>query len=146
MTRFTHVRAVRARYRWVTTETVSGMLLLVAAALAVVWANSPWRDGFTALSGFAFGPEALHLNLNMSAWAADGLLAVFFFVVGVELKHEIVAGSLRNPREAAVPVLAAMGGMATPAIFVLILINPQAIWNRYGLVEHPTFMLRQYIC
>ena len=85
MTRFTHVRAVRARYRrWVTTETVSGMLLLVAAALALVWANSPWRDGFTALSGFAFGPEALHLNLNMSAWAADGLLAVFFFVVGVE--------------------------------------------------------------
>ena len=123
MTRFTHVRAVRARYRrWVTTETVSGMLLLVAAALALVWANSPWRDGFTALSGFAFGPEALHLNLNMSAWAADGLLAVFFFVVGVELKHEIVAGSLRNPREAAVPVLAAMGGMATPAILFTVVI------------------------
>lgn len=123
MTRFTHVRAVRARYRrWVTTETVSGMLLLVAAALALVWANSPWRDGFTALSGFAFGPEALNLNLNMSAWAADGLLAVFFFVVGVELKHEIVAGSLRNPREAAVPVLAAMGGMATPAILFTVVI------------------------
>ena len=123
MTRFTHVRAVRARYRrWVTTETVSGMLLLVAAALALVWANSPWRDGFTAVSGFTFGPEALHLNLSLSAWAADGLLAVFFFVVGVELKHEIVAGSLRNPREAAVPVLAAMGGMATPAILFTVVI------------------------
>jgi len=123
MTRFAHVRAARARYRrWVTTETVSGMLLLVAAALALVWANSPWRDGFTALSGFTFGPEALHLNLSLSAWAADGLLAVFFFVVGVELKHEIVAGSLRNPREAAVPVLAAVGGMATPAILFTVVI------------------------
>ena len=58
MTRFTHVRAVRARYRrWVTTETVSGMLLLVAAALALVWANSPWRDGFTALSGLHSAPK-----------------------------------------------------------------------------------------
>ncbi len=123
MTRFTYARAARARYRrWVTTETVSGMLLLVAAALALVWANSPWRDGFTALSGFTFGPEALHLNLSVSAWAADGLLAVFFFVVGVELKHEIVAGSLRNPREAAVPVLAAVGGMATPAILFTVVI------------------------
>lgn len=123
MLRFTHVRAARARYRrWVITETVSGMLLLVAAVLALVWANSPWRGGFTALSGFAFGPEVLHLNLSVSAWASDGLLAVFFFVVGVELKHEIVAGSLRNPREAAVPVLAAVGGMATPAILFTIVI------------------------
>ncbi|MCW3157724.1 Na+/H+ antiporter NhaA [Micropruina sonneratiae] len=105
-----------------TTETVSGMLLLVAAALALASANSPWHESYTALSGLTFGPEALHLNLSVSAWAADGLLAVFFFVVGVELKHEIVAGSLRNPREAAVPVFAAVGGMATPAILFTVVI------------------------
>nr|WP_231980592.1 Na+/H+ antiporter NhaA [Tessaracoccus coleopterorum] len=58
----------------------------------------------------------MHLDLTLAQWAADGLLAVFFLVVGLELKQEIVTGSLRNPRQAAVPVLAAVGGMAVPAI------------------------------
>ena len=93
--------------RWVQLETTSGALLLVAAALALIWANSPWRESFAQLSNYRLGPESLHLDLSLAAWAADGLLAIFFFVVGVELKHELVAGSLRNPREAAVPVLAA---------------------------------------
>lgn len=99
-----------------TRETTSGALLLAAAALALAWANSPWHEGYAALSAWTFGPEALHLHLPLSVWAADGLLAVFFFVVGVELKHELVAGSLRRPREAAVPVLAAVGGMILPAV------------------------------
>ena len=105
-------RVIHARRRvnqWVTMEATSGILLLVAAAVALLWANSPWREAYAALSDFTVGPAALHLSLPMSAWAADGLLAVFFFVVGVELKHELVAGSLRHPREAAVPVLAAVG-------------------------------------
>lgn len=92
------------------------MLLLTAAALALAWANSPWRDSYAALSDLRLGPAALHLDLTLAHWAADGLLAIFFFVVGVELKHEFVAGSLRRPREAAVPVLAAVGGMVTPAL------------------------------
>lgn len=123
MTQFTRVRSARARYRrWVTTETVSGMLLLAAATVALVWANSPWRGTYEAISHFTFGPGMLHLDLSVSEWAADGLLAVFFFVVGVELKHEVISGSLRNPREAAVPVLAAIGGMLTPAaLFTLII-------------------------
>ncbi|KAA6436159.1 Na+/H+ antiporter NhaA [Agrococcus sediminis] len=97
-------------------ETTSGALLLVAAAVALIWANSPWRDSYAALMETTVGPAALHLDLSVATWAADGLLAIFFFVVGVELKHEIVAGSLRNPRQAAVPVLAAVGGMALPAL------------------------------
>lgn len=113
----------RAR-RWLTDETTGGALLLVAAVIALVWANSPWRETYTALSGWVVGPEALHLDLSLSKWAADGLLAVFFFVVGVELKHEIVAGSLRNAREAAVPVLAAVGGMVVPAVvFVAVVLG-----------------------
>ncbi|GAA3671031.1 Na+/H+ antiporter NhaA [Microbacterium marinilacus] len=104
-----------------TAETTSGLILIAAAAAALIWANSPWREAYSSLSAFTIGPEALHLDLSLATWAADGLLAVFFFVVGVELKHEIVAGSLRNPRQAAVPVLAAVGGMAVPAIiFVLV--------------------------
>ncbi|MDQ7991100.1 MAG: Na+/H+ antiporter NhaA [Propionicimonas sp.] len=120
----------RAR-RWVSRETTGGILLLAAAGLALVWANSPWRASYAALSATVVGPAALHLDLPLSAWAAEGLLAVFFFVVGVELKHELVAGSLRRPREAAVPVLAAVGGMLLPAAIytgvILLLGEPSAL-------------------
>ena len=96
-------------------ETVGGVLLLVAAAAALLWANSPWSARYQDISEFRLGPEALHLNLSLAAWAADGLLAIFFFVVGVELKREFVAGDLRDPGRAALPILAAVGGMVVPA-------------------------------
>ncbi|MCA9858847.1 MAG: Na+/H+ antiporter NhaA [Thermomicrobiales bacterium] len=102
--------------RWLSLETTSGVLLLLAATVALLWANSPWRDAYQSLSDVTIGPGALHLDLTLSAWAADGLLAIFFFVVGLELKQELVTGSLRNPREAAVPVFAAAGGMVVPAV------------------------------
>ena len=97
-------------------ETVGGILLLGAALLALVWANSPWRESYYALSSYEVGPEALHLQLPLSVWAADGLLAVFFFVAGLELKHELVLGTLSRPAKAAVPVVAALCGMAVPAL------------------------------
>src|SRR5690349_883930 len=106
-------------------ETVGGVLLLVAAAAALIWANSPWAANYTAISEFSIGPESLHLHLSVSAWAADGLLALFFFVVGVELKREFVAGDLRDPRRAALPILAAVGGMVVPAA-VFVAINTSA--------------------
>ncbi len=96
-------------------ETVGGILLLAAAGAALVWANSPWDHAYRAVSEFAIGPESLHLRLSVSAWAADGLLAIFFFVVGLELKREFVAGDLRDPRRAALPIAAAVGGMVVPA-------------------------------
>ncbi len=96
-------------------ETVGGILLLGAAGAALVWANSPWSDSYHRLSEFSVGPESLHLNLSLGAWAADGLLAIFFFVVGLELKREFVAGDLRDPARAALPILAAVGGMVVPA-------------------------------
>lgn len=101
------------------TETTGGALLLAAAGAALVWANSPWSGGYHRLSAFVVGPQSLHLDLSLSAWAADGLLAIFFFVVGVELKREFVAGDLRDPARAALPIAAAVGGMVVPAaIFV----------------------------
>ena len=101
-------------------ETTGGLLLIVAAITAVVWANTPWADAYFDLRDLTFGPESLHLDLSLGAWAADGLLAIFFFVAGLELKREFVAGDLRDPRRAALPVAAAVGGMAAPAIiFVL---------------------------
>ena len=102
-------------------ETVGGGLLLVATVVALVWANSPWSNAYDALSEFRIGPSALGLNLPLETWAADGLLAIFFFVVGLELKREFVAGDLRDPARAALPIAAAVGGMLMPAlIFVLV--------------------------
>ena len=102
-------------------ETVGGVLLLIAGGVAIGWANSSWAASYRAVSEFAIGPEALHLHLNLATWAADGLLAIFFFVVGLELKREFVAGDLRDPARAALPIAAAIGGMIVPAgIFVAI--------------------------
>ncbi len=102
-------------------ETVGGVLLLAGTVLALAWANSPFADSYEALRNYRVGPESLHLHLSLGTWAADGLLAVFFFVVGLELKREFVAGDLRDPRRAALPILAAVGGMVAPALlFVLV--------------------------
>ena len=100
------------------TETVGGALLLFGAVIALVWANSPWGDAYAALGRWVpwSGGSALHLDLDLATWAADGLLAIFFFVVGLELKREFVAGELRDPRRAALPVVAALGGMTLPAL------------------------------
>jgi NhaA family Na+:H+ antiporter len=102
-------------------ETVGGALLLAAAAVALVWANSPWGAAYESLRDTEVGPAALHLDLSLGTWAADGLLAIFFFVAGLELKREFVAGDLREPARAALPIAAAVGGMAVPALIFVAL-------------------------
>jgi NhaA family Na+:H+ antiporter len=103
------------------TESVGGLLLVVAAVVALAWANSPWGNAYTALGEVRLGPAGLHLDLTLAQWAADGLLAVFFFVAGLELKREFVAGDLRDIRRASLPVAAAVGGMIVPAtLFVVV--------------------------
>ena len=97
-------------------ETVGGVLLLLGAAVALGWANSPWSEAYFDLRDLRIGPDVLHLDLSLGGWAADGLLAIFFFVAGLELKREFVAGELRDPRRAALPVAAAVGGMVLPAL------------------------------
>ncbi|MFG3347452.1 Na+/H+ antiporter NhaA [Streptomyces sp. NPDC048018] len=104
------------------TETVGGVLLLIAAVVALVWANTPFKDSYSAVQDFHIGPAALGLDLSIQHWAADGLLAIFFFVAGIELKRELVAGELRDPKAAALPVIAAICGMAVPAL-VYTLVN-----------------------
>ncbi|MFE6178251.1 Na+/H+ antiporter NhaA [Streptomyces sp. NPDC056464] len=99
------------------TETVGGVLLLLAAITALVWANVPaLRDSYETVGHFHLGPESLGLNLSVEHWAADGLLALFFFVAGIELKRELVAGDLKDPKAAVLPVVAALCGMAVPAL------------------------------
>lgn len=96
-------------------ETIGGGLLLAAAALALIWANSGASASYEQLANLQVGPHFWHLDLTLSQWAADGLLAVFFFVAGLELKYELVLGSLRKVSTATVPVVAALGGMIVPA-------------------------------
>ncbi|MFG3284192.1 Na+/H+ antiporter NhaA [Streptomyces sp. NPDC048111] len=102
-------------------ETVGGVLLLVAAIAALIWANTLGAS-YESVRGFHLGIGALGLDLSIQHWAADGLLAVFFFVAGIELKRELVAGELRDPKAAALPVIAAVCGMAVPAL-VYTLVN-----------------------
>ncbi|WP_163550609.1 Na+/H+ antiporter NhaA [Candidatus Frankia nodulisporulans] len=97
-------------------ETIGGALLLAATVLALAWANSPWSESYQSMLSYQVGPSWAHLNLTLAQWTADGLLAIFFFVAGLELKREFVAGDLRDLRRAAVPVVAALGGVAVPAI------------------------------
>lgn len=98
-------------------ESVGGMLLLSSALVALIWANSPWAASYFDLAEVRVGPSSLHLDLSLATWAADGLLAIFFFVVGLELKREFVEGDLRDPSRAALPIVAALAGMAVPALF-----------------------------
>ncbi|KQR02895.1 sodium:proton antiporter [Arthrobacter sp. Leaf141] len=97
-------------------ETVGGALLVAAAVIALIWANSPASDSYFALRDLKFGYEPWHLELSLGAWAADGLLAIFFFLVGLELKREFVAGDLREIKKSIVPVAAAAGGVVVPAL------------------------------
>ncbi|WP_026124300.1 Na+/H+ antiporter NhaA [Nocardiopsis baichengensis] len=97
-------------------DVVAGFLLIIGAVVALVWANSPAGGAYEAIRDFTFGPSGLHLELSVEAWASDALLAVFFFIVGNELKQEFVHGELRNPRRAVLPIVAALCGMVVPAL------------------------------
>lgn len=101
------------------TETVGGALLLGATVLALILANTPAHDWYVHLQHYAIGPHALLLHLSLEEWAADGLLAIFFFIAGLELKRELVAGEMRHLSAALVPVAAALGGMILPALIYL---------------------------
>lgn len=100
-------------------EFASGIAVMAAALLGFLAANSPLAGAYMDLRDFRIGPDSLNLNLSLGTWAADGLLAVFFFMVGLELKREFVTGALSKFTTAIVPVAAAFGGVALPALIYL---------------------------
>ena len=104
-------------------ETAGGMVLLAATVVALVWANSPLGGTYAELWEWRLplGPEPLGLTMDLHHWVNDGLMVVFFFVVGLEIKRELVTGELRHPRRAALPALAALGGVVVPAVIFLAL-------------------------
>ena len=113
--------ALRPTLDFLKTEAGGGAALIAAAILALVLANSPWSADYFALvhheSSIVLG--GFSETLTLQAWVKDGLMAVFFFVVGLEIKQEVLKGELSSPRKVALPVIAALGGMTGPALVYL---------------------------
>lgn len=116
-------------------DIVAGLILIVLALIALIFANSPIRDAYFALATTEIGPESIHLRMSVAHWAQDGILVIFFFVVGLELKHEFVRGSLRDPRTAAMPILAAAFGMAGPAVVYCLVtaLSGDSAWHGWAI-------------
>ncbi|NUR58308.1 MAG: Na+/H+ antiporter NhaA [Catenulispora sp.] len=96
------------------TETVGGALLITFALVGLIWANSPWSGAYETVKDTVVGPHLWHLDLSLASWAADFLLAFFFLVAGIELKHELQVGELSEARAAVLPVVSALCGMLVP--------------------------------
>lgn len=99
-------------------ESASGVVLIAAAIAAFVWANSPWAPSYEALKGTYFGLEfgGWGLEKPLLLWVNDGLMALFFLLVGLEIKREILEGQLSSREQASLPIIAAVGGLAVPAL------------------------------
>ncbi|MDB5424256.1 MAG: nhaA [Phenylobacterium sp.] len=113
--------AKRITLDFLRTESASGMILAGAALAAIVLANSPWAGAYFGLISAPFTVQVggFHETLSVLDWIKEGLMAIFFFVVGLEIKYEVVRGELANPRRLALPVVAALGGMIVPALVYL---------------------------
>ncbi|MFN3876641.1 MAG: Na+/H+ antiporter NhaA, partial [Flavobacteriales bacterium] len=114
-------RLMRPLERFMKAQASGGMLLLGAALVAMAWANSPWKEAYHHLwqHTFAIRLDAWEIERDLHHWINDGLMAMFFFVVGLELKREIVGGKLARPAQAILPVAAGVGGMLFPALIFL---------------------------
>jgi Na+:H+ antiporter, NhaA family len=133
--RFVPKTFIRPFVRFSQVEASSGIILLVAAIAALIWANSPWSDNYFSLLERHLSIEffAFELDESVLHLINDGLMAVFFFVVGLEIKRELVLGDLRDPKAAALPVMAALGGMVLPALIYFALNTGTAASTGWGI-------------
>ncbi len=114
-------RFVRPLNRFISIESAGGIVLLVAAVVALLWANAPFGESYENFweTHFDFSFAGIHLEESLRKLVNDGFMAIFFFVVGLEIKRELVTGDLRYPKAAALPAIAALGGMIVPALLYL---------------------------
>ena len=117
------------------TEAAGGVLLLIATVVALVWANSPWQGSYERVwqTELTIGLGRWELSHTLGAWVSDGLMTLFFLVVGLEIKREILIGELRDARAAIVPVVAAIGGMVVPALLFLGIVGDADGRNGWGI-------------
>lgn len=121
--------------RFVQVQTSSGILLLVTAIVAMAWANSPWQESYHRLwhTPLVFGVGDLVFRQDLHFWINDGLMVLFFFVVGLEIRREIHEGELRDLRRATLPIAAALGGMLAPASIYLIFNRTPEVHEGWGV-------------
>ena len=112
----------RSAREFLATEVSGGLVLLGAALVALVWANSPWQASYRALwsTNLSLGVGGFSIDGALLLWVNEGLMTIFFLVVGLEIRRELASGDLRDRRRAALPVLAAAGGMLVPALLYLV--------------------------
>lgn len=114
--------------KFVKIESFSGILLFAATIIALIWANSPFSDTYQSFWQYKIGisSEAFELAKPLKLWVNDGLMAVFFFLIGLEIKRELLIGELNTPKKAAFPLFGALGGMLVPiAFFIILNKNPE---------------------
>ncbi len=128
---FLSERLVRPAQAFVHTEVSGGIVLLAATVVAIAWANSPWDDAYHDLwhAHLSLDFNLFRIDETLGHFVNDGLMAIFFFVVGLEIKRELVEGELASPRRAALPAAAALGGMVVPALIYL-------AWNAGDKGQH----------
>ena len=121
----------RSLREFLATEIAGGVVLVASAAVALLWANSPWNASYDTVWQADIGVHVGRFGLALDArhWINDGLMTIFFLVVGLEVKRELIGGELRDRRRAALPVVAAVGGMVVPALLYLVL-NPSGPESR----------------
>lgn len=133
--RFLARRLARPAARFLAIEAASGILLLLATTLALIWANSPWKDSYASFLNAAVvldaGPVGVHLTVQ--EFVNDALMALFFFVAGLEIKREFVKGELRDRKAASLPIIAAAGGMIVPALIYFSLNAGSASSGGWGI-------------
>ncbi len=118
-------RFIRPVIRFTQVEAAGGIVLLIAAAIALIWANSPLYESYFALinTHLEFSGAVLHVDETVKGLVNDGLMAVFFFVVGLEIKRELTVGELNSRKKASLPAMAALGGMVVPALFYVAIVT-----------------------
>ena len=114
-------RIVRPFQDFIQKEASGGIVLILAAVAALIWANSPWEHSYHQLweTHLRIGAGSFLLDMSLESWINDALIVIFFFVVGLEIKRSVLVGELSTPRRAALPAIAALGGMIFPAAIYL---------------------------
>lgn len=115
---------IRPFERFIKSESVGGIVLFISAVIAMMWANSPYSGIYEQLFDYHFGVEIgdFHLVESLRLWINDGLMVIFFYLVGLEIKRELTTGELNTPQKAALPVAGALGGMMLP-VFIYSFFN-----------------------
>jgi NhaA family Na+:H+ antiporter len=121
--------------RFLAVESASGVLLIIATIVALIWANSPWSEVYDDLLHLPINLEigSFHFEESFLRFVNDGLMALFFFVVGLEIKREMTTGELRDPRAALLPALAALGGMVVPAVLFVVVTGQAPASDGWGI-------------